>query len=109
MYDDFVRRFVDVAKAYKLGDPTKPETTLGPVVSLASAKRIRKQVNDAGEVFLASWFCTLSQWTSLVAAGAQVLLDESSFPEAKEGSTLVGPQVLVNVDHSELASTQIRH
>lgn len=49
VYDKFVAKFVEVAKAYKLGDPTKPETTLGPVVSLASAARIRKQVKDAGE------------------------------------------------------------
>lgn len=33
---------------YKLGDPTESSTNLGPVVSLASAERIRKQVNDAG-------------------------------------------------------------
>jgi len=49
---------------------------------LASAARIRKQVKDA------------------VAAGAELVLDESAFPEAKEGTTLVGPQVLVNVDHT---------
>ena len=35
-------------KKYQLGDPTLPETNLGPVVSLASAERIRKQVADAG-------------------------------------------------------------
>ena len=34
---------------YKLGDPTQPDTNLGPVVSLASAEKIRKQVADAGE------------------------------------------------------------
>ena len=33
---------------YKLGDPTDPSTTLGPVVSVASADRIKKQVADAG-------------------------------------------------------------
>jgi acyl-CoA reductase-like NAD-dependent aldehyde dehydrogenase len=49
IYDDFVGKFVDIAKAYKLGDPTKADTTLGPVVSVASASRIRKQVKDAGE------------------------------------------------------------
>jgi pseudouridine-5'-phosphate glycosidase len=38
----------------------------------------------------------------VVAAGAQAILDESAFPEAKEGTSLVGPVVLVNVDHSEL-------
>jgi acyl-CoA reductase-like NAD-dependent aldehyde dehydrogenase len=44
---------------YKLGDPTQPDTNLGPVVSLASAERIRKQVSDAGEY--------LSQWRSLIS------------------------------------------
>jgi len=48
IYDEFVKKFVEVSKAYKLGDPTNPETSLGPVVSLASAERIRKQVKDAG-------------------------------------------------------------
>jgi len=47
VYDDFVPKFVDIVKTYKLGDPTKPDTNLGPVVSLASAERIRKQVEDA--------------------------------------------------------------
>lgn len=37
-----------------------------------------------------------------VAAGAKLVLDESAFPEAKESTALVGPQVLTNVDHSEL-------
>lgn len=35
-------------QTYKLGDPTLSETNLGPVVSLASAERIRKQIADAG-------------------------------------------------------------
>lgn len=37
-------------QAYRLGDPTLPETNLGPVVSLASAERIRKQIQDAGTI-----------------------------------------------------------
>ena len=51
VYEEFVKHFVETTKAYKLGDPTKTETNLGPVVSLASAERIRKQVKDAGELF----------------------------------------------------------
>lgn len=35
-------------QTYKLGDPTMPDTNLGPVVSVASAERIRKQITDAG-------------------------------------------------------------
>lgn len=43
-------RVVDaVAQKYKLGDPTEPETNLGPVVSVASAERIRKQVSSASK------------------------------------------------------------
>jgi acyl-CoA reductase-like NAD-dependent aldehyde dehydrogenase len=47
-----------MAKEYKLGDPSKTETTLGPVVSVASAARIRKQVKDAGKLSLADPFET---------------------------------------------------
>ena len=66
VYDAFISKFVDIAKVspefrlptvyiilflqrYRLGDPTRSETNLGPVVSLASAQRIRKQVHDAGQ------------------------------------------------------------
>ena len=69
IYEEFVKKFVEITKVsvkcnstltlkkkkklcwvqtYKLGDPTLSETNLGPVVSLASAERIRKQIADAG-------------------------------------------------------------
>ncbi|KAI0257433.1 succinate semialdehyde dehydrogenase [Lactifluus subvellereus] len=74
---------------YRLGDPTRSETNLGPVVSLASAQRIRKQVHDA------------------IQAGAKALIPEESFltPEMYglsnlEGTTYVPPQVLVDVNHT---------
>lgn len=51
IYDEFVKEFVEVAKQLKLGDPSKPDTTLGPVVSVASGSRIRKQVKDASMCF----------------------------------------------------------
>ena len=98
VYDAFVKKFVEVARAYKLGDPTDPSTSLGPVVSLASAERIRKQVKDAGEQFA---FYTSDLSLTLVASGAVLALGEDAFEGAKEGTTLVGPQVLVNVDHCE--------
>ncbi|KAJ3545223.1 hypothetical protein NMY22_g2527 [Coprinellus aureogranulatus] len=75
-------------QTYKLGDPTKTETNLGPVVSLASAERIRKQVADA------------------VAKGAKALIPEQLFPAAKAGTTYVAPQVLVDVDHSMEVMTE---
>ncbi|KAF5380042.1 hypothetical protein D9615_006154 [Tricholomella constricta] len=82
VFDEFVKRFVEITKTYKLDDPTKPETNLGPVVSLASAERIRKQVADA------------------IAAGAKALIPEDLFPVAQPGTTYVAPQVVVDVDHS---------
>ncbi|KAJ8073530.1 hypothetical protein PM082_011806 [Marasmius tenuissimus] len=82
IFDDFVKKYAETVKTYKLGDPTSTETNLGPVVSLASAERIRKQVADA------------------VAAGAKPLVPEDLFPVAKPGTAYVAPQVLVNVDHS---------
>jgi acyl-CoA reductase-like NAD-dependent aldehyde dehydrogenase len=56
---------VEIVKKYKLGDPNRSDTTLGPVVSLASAERIRKQVADA------------------VAAGAKALVPPNLFRAAK--------------------------
>ncbi|KAK2459605.1 hypothetical protein APHAL10511_008360 [Amanita phalloides] len=81
VFDAFVAKYVDIVKKYKLGDPTLPETTLGPVVSLASATRIRKQVDDA------------------VTAGAIPLIPGDLFPAAQPATTYVAPQVLVNVNH----------
>ncbi|CAK9780676.1 unnamed protein product [Cutaneotrichosporon oleaginosum] len=89
VHDEFVAQFAELTrKDYVLGDPMAEGTTLGPVVSLASAKRIRKQVADA------------------VAAGATLLVGEAEFAGAKEGTTLVGPQVLTNVDHSMEVMTE---
>ncbi|CCO30281.1 aldehyde dehydrogenase [Rhizoctonia solani AG-1 IB] len=82
VYDKFVSAYVDQVKKYKLGDPTDSATNLGPVVSVASADRIRKQVDDA------------------VKSGAKALVPEDLFPIAKSGTTYVVPQVLVNVDHT---------
>ncbi|KAH6909532.1 succinate semialdehyde dehydrogenase [Coprinopsis sp. MPI-PUGE-AT-0042] len=82
VYDELVEKVVKVVKGYKLGDPTLSDTNLGPVVSLASAERIRKQVADA------------------VKQGAKALIPEDLFPAAKVGTTYVAPQVLVEVNHS---------
>lgn len=81
VYEEFVQEVVKVASAYKLGDPQDKNTDLGPVVSLASAERIRKQVKAA------------------IDAGAKNLVDESKFEAAKEGTTYVAPVVLVDVNH----------
>lgn len=66
-----------------MGDPRKQETTLGPVVSKASAEHIRKQISEA------------------VSKGAKSLVPSDKHASiAKEGTTYVAPQVLIDVDHS---------
>ncbi|RPD58255.1 succinate semialdehyde dehydrogenase [Lentinus tigrinus ALCF2SS1-6] len=82
VYDEFVQKFVELTKKYKLGDPTEKENNLGPVCSIASAERIRKQVAAA------------------VAAGAKALIPEDLFPAAQAGTAFVAPQVLVDVNHT---------
>ncbi|KAI0740436.1 succinate semialdehyde dehydrogenase [Earliella scabrosa] len=82
IYDEFVKRFVELTKKYRLGDPTEPEHNLGPVCSVASAERIRKQVEAA------------------VLAGAKALIPEQLFPAAQPGTAFVAPQVLVDVNHT---------
>ncbi|GAA5866666.1 hypothetical protein JCM3774_001951 [Rhodotorula dairenensis] len=81
LYDRFVEEVVKVVKGYKLGDPREQDTTLGPVVSLRSAATIRQHIAEA------------------VSQGARALIPESEFPAAKEGTTYVAPQVLVDVTH----------
>ncbi len=82
VYDKFVEGFVELTKKYKLGNPLEAETTLGPVAKRSGAELVRKHIKDA------------------VNAGASALIDESLFPEAKEDTNYLAPQVLVDVDHT---------
>jgi acyl-CoA reductase-like NAD-dependent aldehyde dehydrogenase len=82
VYDQFVEGFVEVVKKHRVGNPLDPNTTLGPVAKRSGANLVRKHIADA------------------VEAGARKMIDESLFPEAKEDTNYLAPQVLVNVDHS---------
>ncbi len=88
VFDAFVEGFVAQAKAYKLGNPLDPETTLGPMVRASAAEAVRAQIADA------------------LAKGARALIDESAFPAAKPGTPYVAPQVLVDVDHAMAIMTE---
>ncbi|KAI0695681.1 succinate semialdehyde dehydrogenase [Cerioporus squamosus] len=90
VYDEFVKRYVELTKKYRLGDPTEKEYNIGPVCSIASAERIRKQVAAA------------------VAAGAKALIPEDLFPAAQPyWYRVVAPQVLVDVNHCMLKRHQL--
>ncbi|MCE8021358.1 aldehyde dehydrogenase family protein [Halomonas sp. MCCC 1A11036] len=82
IFDDFVERAVAWVRQLKLGNPTDPATTLGPLVRPAAADFVRGQIEEA------------------VAAGAQAWIDPGEYPLSRPGSAYLAPQVLTAVDHS---------
>ena len=88
VYDSFVGGFADLVGQYKLGDPTDPETTLGPMVRAEAADFVRAQTSDA------------------ISAGAKALIDPSGFDTDGEGTPYLAPQVLTGVDHSMSVMTE---
>lgn len=48
-YDDFVSRFVELARQKVIGDPMDEKTDIGPMISETEAKRIEQWVNEALE------------------------------------------------------------
>ena len=88
VYDRFVEGLVECARGYRLEDPTRPETTLGPLVRPAAAGFVRAQIHDA------------------VAAGAKAHVDPKTFAKDATGSAYMAPQVLTGVDHSMRIMTE---
>ena len=82
VYDDFVEGAVELTKQYQLGNPLDPETTLGPMVRTRSAEFVRQQIESA------------------VQQGAKALIDPSLFLADEANSPYLGPQILVNVNHT---------
>lgn len=80
-FDEFAQRFAELAAGYVLDDPTRSETTLGPLARVSGADLAREQLAEA------------------VAAGARALIDPARFPREQRGSPYMAPQCLVNVDH----------
>lgn len=81
-FDSFVEQFVAISQDYVLGNPLDAATTLGPMVKASAADYVRQQVTDA------------------VAAGAQSLISESHFGASAANTPYLGPQVLIDVNHS---------
>jgi len=81
VYGKFTEGFVELTRKYKLGDPTKDATTLGPLVRTAAADSVRNQIGAS------------------VASGAQAVIDERKFDRSQPGTPYLAPQVLLNVNH----------
>jgi acyl-CoA reductase-like NAD-dependent aldehyde dehydrogenase len=88
VYDAFVSKFSEISKNYKLGDPLEDITNIGPMVSKEAADFIRSEIKDA------------------ITKGASLIIDESRFPNSKEGTPYLAPQALINVDHSMSLMTE---
>jgi acyl-CoA reductase-like NAD-dependent aldehyde dehydrogenase len=88
VYDRFVEGAVATINAYKLGNPTDPDTTLGPVVRAKAAELVRAQIAAA------------------VRDGAKPLIDAKHFPADRVGSPYLAPQLLIGVDHSMKIMTE---
>jgi acyl-CoA reductase-like NAD-dependent aldehyde dehydrogenase len=88
LFDGFVQGAVELTQRYVLGDPTRQNTTLGPMVRTSAADFVRGQIRDA------------------VVAGASALIDESKFPASQSGTPYLAPQILLGVDHRMRVMTE---
>jgi acyl-CoA reductase-like NAD-dependent aldehyde dehydrogenase len=88
VFDEFVRKSVDLVKAYKLGLPDDSSTTLGPMVKTSAADFVRSQVHDA------------------ISQGAIAHINADDFAMNEVGSPYLAPQLLTNVNHQMRVMTE---
>ena len=81
LYDDFVKKAVEIVSDYKLGSPLDKETTIGPMASKRFADEVRAQIGEA------------------ISDGAKPLVDPALFPKDSGNDAYLAPQILVNVNH----------
>jgi acyl-CoA reductase-like NAD-dependent aldehyde dehydrogenase len=88
LHDRFVEAYVAQVKAYRLGDPRDPATTLGPLARARAADFVRAQTEEA------------------IAMGARALVDARGFDAHAPGTAYLAPQVLVDVHHGMRAMSE---
>jgi acyl-CoA reductase-like NAD-dependent aldehyde dehydrogenase len=82
VWDEFIEKIVEETLTYRLGNPTDPATTLGPIARQRNADTIRTSVTRA------------------IESGAHPLIDVARFTSDRADTAYVAPQILTNVDHS---------
>ncbi len=80
VYEEFVSRFVTLAKSLRLGNPLGPDIDCGPMIRDAHRKQIERRIEEA------------------VAQGAKVVAGGRRPPHLKKGF-FFEPTVLTNVSH----------
>jgi acyl-CoA reductase-like NAD-dependent aldehyde dehydrogenase len=88
VFEEFVAKAVEATLQYRLGNPTDPNTNLGPVVTTKAAAFIRAQMAEA------------------VAQGARTLINPGTFPADAAGTPYIAPQILVDVGHNMRLMTE---
>jgi len=88
VFDEFVRKSVEIVKGYQLGRSDDEGTTLGPVVKASAADFVRSQVSDA------------------ISKGAIAHIDVADFPLDEVGTPYLAPQLLTNVNHQMRVMTE---
>jgi len=88
LYDEFVKRAVEVTRTYVLDNPLQPETTLGPMVRASAAAFVRAQIQEA------------------VGQGAVAHIDPREFPKDHADSPYLTPQILTSVHHGMRVMTE---
>ncbi|MEM6637298.1 MAG: aldehyde dehydrogenase family protein [Pseudomonadota bacterium] len=78
LFDTFLTKSIDWARAQRLGNPMDPETTMGPMAHVRFAQEVRAQIEEA------------------VAAGATAHIGPMP---ADDGGAYLTPQVLTGVTH----------
>ena len=86
IFEEFTEGFVSLTKSYQVGNPTIPETTLGPLVRKSAVDHAMYQVKEAG------------------LKGAKSLIDKDAFPDFE--SPYMAPQVMIRVDHTMAIMTE---
>lgn len=81
IYADFLDGYTAKVRAYKLGRPDEPATTLGPMASAAAADRVRRVIAEAE------------------AMGARPRIAPDLFAMDKPGTAYLAPQVVTGVNH----------
>jgi len=81
IYNEFVEAFVATTKAYVLGDPMNPATSIGPMASKGAPAFVAGQVEAA------------------VKAGGRLVVDPASFDVPKHG-WFAAPAVVADAPHS---------
>ncbi len=80
IYEEFVEAFAATTKAYVLGDPMNPETTIGPMASRGAPAFLASQIEDA------------------VHAGGRLVVDPKSFDMPAKG-WFAAPAVVADAIH----------